>query len=461
MKRRAARNAVPCCASGRGPSTRPRVLGRSRVVHRHKKIVMVNATYLCRAARGFLAPRTGILRKKAPNPDHPLDRACVEFAGWLLGAHAQADRAEFRSGVEVGSAANVPPTGEAGPIDGFDLPAGLDPPAGFEKWLVLGAAAHGIRPLLWQIFRRRYVSLPISAQLMRALEREVMTLAARDALERVELVRVLEALAVRGVRPVLMKGVSLAYSVYPVSVLRPRADCDLFISPADRAKVNETLVQLGYAALPNAARELSSYQMSYVRRTGTLALDVHWQVNNRQRAAQLMPWAQFALRALPIPALGPNAWGLSLPDQFIVCAFHRLAHDRAPDLYRGNAIAGSKRLIWLYDLYLLVQVMSVSERHALVRLATDMNMARICWAALEEVQRRFGMAPPLDLQAGLSHRHEGLSEDYPRRGGPRAVVDELWALPSLAKRVRLIAEWLFPPAAYIHATARWGYGGWH
>src|SRR5438477_888635 len=70
--------------------------------------------------------------------------------------------------------------------------------------------------------------------------------AAVEALRLADLRGVLDALAARGVVPLIVKGTALAYSIYAEPELRPRGDTDLLIDADDIDVVRETLAPMGF-----------------------------------------------------------------------------------------------------------------------------------------------------------------------------------------------------------------------
>src|SRR5262249_35556323 len=97
--------------------------------------------------------------------------------------------------------------------------------------------AHGVRragPGAWP------------ARLRPALDTGAGEYAALEYVQRLETRRLLAGLAGLGIRPILMKGAALAYTVYPEPALRPHADIDLLVAPADRERCTAGLAALGY-----------------------------------------------------------------------------------------------------------------------------------------------------------------------------------------------------------------------
>ncbi|MCP4304360.1 MAG: nucleotidyltransferase family protein, partial [bacterium] len=95
---------------------------------------------------------------------------------------------------------------------------------------VLGAAFHHrLHMLLYERLKATPATGRWPARLVEPLERASYQAAALDLVTEHELRRVLKHLDEGGIRPLLMKGVPLAYTLYPSAASRPRSDTDLLI----------------------------------------------------------------------------------------------------------------------------------------------------------------------------------------------------------------------------------------
>lgn len=80
--------------------------------------------------------------------------------------------------------------------------------------------------------------------------------------------------AVEGIPYVVMKGGQVRECVYPDPALRPASDIDILISPADRRRASQVLVDAGYAA---HVKQISiSHEATFSR--GAVDIDVHWNI---------------------------------------------------------------------------------------------------------------------------------------------------------------------------------------
>ncbi|MES1265472.1 MAG: nucleotidyltransferase family protein, partial [Variovorax sp.] len=140
------------------------------------------------------------------------------------------------------------------------------------------ATLHGVEPLLYA--QRRHADWP-AAVLSRLRERAVQR-AMWELRHQQVLTQTLSALNDHGIQPVLIKGTSLAYSLYADPALRTRGDTDLIIPIVAKQRVQEVLLRQGYQRHPSVSGEFISYQASYTLATidGHFhTLDVHWKIN--------------------------------------------------------------------------------------------------------------------------------------------------------------------------------------
>jgi hypothetical protein len=311
-------------------------------------------------------------------------------------------------------------------------------------WHALLALAqqHGVLPLLHRAARGScWLRLPEEAQ--RALLRASRLGLANAVVSEQHLAATLDLLAGHAIQPLLLKGAALAQTHYADSSLRPRCDADLLIPAAARARAHEVLLAAGYQRLNAVSGEHISQQSTYLKEDppGCLhAYDIHWRVSNRHLFAGVQSYDELAERSIPVPALGGHARALAPADALVLACVHRLAHH-----------ADELRLIWLYDIHLLVQGLEEREFAEFANCARARQILRVCRDGLGEAQRWFGTQhPSLDawLAAPLADA-EASARVLSQRGQLSWLRAEMGSLPTLQARVQLLREHLLPPADYM------------
>lgn len=270
---------------------------------------------------------------------------------------------------------------------------------------------------------------------------------------RAEIARVLQALADAGIKALLLKGGSLAYSHYDNPVLRPRGDTDLLVPRHSRCLAEEVLRGLGYVPSLQMAGEFISYQANWAcrDRLGVIHdLDVHWRVNNSQVLAKLLDYEELAARATDVPNLCANAHALAPVHALLFACMHLAGHAFAPLYMDGIAYPAGTRLIWLYDIHLLTSALSPTELEEFAALAVRKRMASICRDALVRSTDCFRTRIPEPILERLSPAgaHEP-SARYCRAGPARQMIEDFLALEGAGPRARLLGEMIFPSAAYM------------
>ncbi len=324
---------------------------------------------------------------------------------------------------------------------------------------VAHARYHGVLPLLHERLRRAsgWPAPVVTACAEAALAQTMWELRHRGVLT-----EVLAALEADGVVPLVFKGTSLAYTLYPEGELRTRGDTDLLLPPGAERRAFRVLERLGFERGLEVNGESLSYEASFVRVVpggGKHALDVHWRMNSAEVLADVVTYGELAREARPIPELGTTARGVSGVDALLVACVHRATHDENPYYQGGVAHRGGDRLVWLYDLHLLALALDEGEWSELVRRAETKGIGRVCLDGLERARHRFGTPLPgwaVERLARLGDR-EPLSR-YFAASGLRQQWLNFAAIPGLPKKARFLADAVLPSAAYMRG--RYPSGGW-
>ena len=314
---------------------------------------------------------------------------------------------------------------------------------------------HGVLPLLDAEFRRRNAAETWPREIRTACAAATRHRAMFELAYRIEIVRVLEALESAGAPPLLLKGAALAYSHYPSPPQRPRADTDLLIPHDRRNEVELALARLGYIRCAGVEGELISYQASWSRSDtfgATHHLDIHWRINNSQILARKLTYDELTARAAPLPALGPQARALAPVHALLFACIHRAGHTHAPLYVEGIAQPDGDRLIWIYDIHLLVARASAEDLDEFAALAAAKEIKAICGEALQRTWECF--ATPIPAQVINALNKPGPIEPsarYLSGGRARQMLGDLLALDRWSDRGSWLRELAFPSADYMRS----------
>ena len=304
----------------------------------------------------------------------------------------------------------------------------------FADW----AACEGIAGLLLWKCPDWAAARDLAPRLLDAARKRVALTAAEER----ELQRVLEASAVAGLSPVLLKGAALAHTVYPDPALRPRRDTDVIVREQDEPVMRLTLERMGYARELEASGRYVTAQFHYVREDHGIRFlwDVHLKISNVHAYANRLTYDE--LRSDAISLAGFNgALVPSIVHSLVIACIHRVAHHAEHD-----------EMLWLFDIHLLGESLSPADWDRLVALAETKQLSAVILRGLVRAQETFNTS----LRAASIQRLAAGATREPSPqlvGGRTRTVDvflsDIRSLPDWPARMRLVREHLFPPRAYM------------
>jgi hypothetical protein len=318
------------------------------------------------------------------------------------------------------------------------------------------AGTHGVDVLLQHALQQHPDAPSWPGELRQELKRRRYLFAAEEMLLAGELQRVLDAFAAAGIRPVLMKGMALAYSHYPEPGCRPRCDTDMLVAAEQMPEVRKLLQGLSYT-FPNAVSgELVSSQQTacrpFAKRLSSV-LDMHWKINNLPLLGDAFDYAAAKSKARTLPSLGANAYILAPAHALLLACLHRAGHLRETFVLHGKTVSQGDRLLWLYDIHLLLSTMTETETAEFAALAGKLKMRAVCRDAIGRTRQRFATTVPGDLSAALVMEDETEPSARYLSGGSRSrlanTLLDMALVPGFAGRLRLLREYLLPPEAYM------------
>ncbi|TVQ90840.1 MAG: hypothetical protein EA400_05665 [Chromatiaceae bacterium] len=333
-----------------------------------------------------------------------------------------------------------------------DQPRGPGPTA---RDLLAAAAHHGVTLLLYARLKPTASWQTWPEALRRALEQQAQTATTRDLLRTRELVATLATLTAAGITPLVMKGAALAHSLYPAPALRTRQDTDLLVRRDQAAPTARLLEARGYRSAQRLdALAHFNHQIEYHQRDGydiRHTIDLHWRISNTELFALAWTQTELAQRAVPVPALGPAVRALGFADALLLACAHRAHHAYEPAGEGEDRYAGD-RLIWLYDIHLLAQAMTTTDWECFTRLASAKRLQRICLDSFTLTRQALGTNFPGPVMAALTRTaHRAIPLEALQGNELQRLLATLRATRSWARRLGLIASYLFPPPAYILA----------
>lgn len=295
------------------------------------------------------------------------------------------------------------------------------------------ARTHGVHALLYSLLDSESV-LKKDQDLRNATFRQSAVYRLQDR----ELERICRKLYEAGVRSLLIKGAALCHQIYPSPELRPRVDTDIFIELSSLSGMKELLSSLGYESIVAHDGGLVSYQtgMKYTDECAlTHTIDIHWMLTNRHKYRDILGFESIYASAVPIsrfpfPVYAPNTiYALCL------ACIHLVGHH-----------SDAPRLIWLYDIHLLLDQMADEEIEQFIELTIGNGLEDITSQALGEVNRHFSAERIPNILTRLG-RHPGvaLQSESPRE----LLVSNLRSFPTLSDKVKYLYALAFPSIEYM------------
>ena len=243
---------------------------------------------------------------------------------------------------------------------------------------------------------------------------------------------------------VVLKGFSLAYQVYSEANLRPKSDVDILIKATDKEAVKQIFQELGYSNPRGWEPRAIIKQFSYKKTLGkgiNVFFDIHLKISNNKPLENILNYQEL-LKASDGVTL-PNINLINKPYALSHAVFHLLGHKAAND---------TVKLIWYYDIYLLVKTISGNERQELTILMYNTGLANLMAQTLKLTAQYF----PSDKLTLLLNELKRVPFDnsYNYLLGSTNGVKGLWltiqATDNLKEKIEVVKETIFPPPAEIY-----------
>lgn len=261
------------------------------------------------------------------------------------------------------------------------------------------ALVHGVAPLLAARLEATPAWLALDPGLRAYCLEQRRLNGLRAAALGADLAAILHATARAGIAVLPLKGAVLIEQFYAEPALRPMADIDLLVRPAQGEALHQVLRELGYGLAEETPRH-----RAYHRGEPSIAswdgehpdnprgVEVHMAVGERLRAisytitASLWAGARAGLCA-GAPCLLPATGDLL--HHLLIHAAHSMINRRL-------------RLVQLYDLALVAPLVSPTVWQTLVAGAVHARETRLLYAPLVLAERVFGALAPAPARAALA-----------------------------------------------------------
>ncbi len=189
----------------------------------------------------------------------------------------------------------------------------------------------------------------------------------------------------------LFKGPALAHTVYPNAAMRTYHDFDAFIHPADMARANQLLTQMGYVFYEEYRsntidRHRTGYNYTLEQQDSWLKVEIelHTAPHPSEIGALFDIEAMWA-KAQPITVLDQPALTMHPIDYLLYLCWH----------YRFHSFT---RLLWLYDLVVMLRSVGPElDWMALIQAARQQQLATTLYYCLSWCRDLFGVDIPREV----------------------------------------------------------------
>lgn len=197
--------------------------------------------------------------------------------------------------------------------------------------------------------------------------------------------------------------------------------------------------------------ELTTYQTQFSKQEVpgiSVVLDVHWRINNRQFFAATLDYPGVLKLSVPIPQLHSRARGLAPPHALFLACLHRAANRYGQHADDGHT--SRDRLIWLYDIHLLLNGMTFEEIDLFVKLCRAFQVRTVCLDAIEQARTSLNTALPHSIVSGLANTEASeLSAGYLTSSRLKVLYMDFKSLPRWRDKLQLLAEYSLPDSRYL------------
>jgi len=301
------------------------------------------------------------------------------------------------------------------------------------------AAYHGVDVLVCHLLKSRDEWSELPEQTRNELLERLRAAGVIEMLRSRDLMQLNQSLQQAGICALLLKGGALAYTHYPEPHLRSRVDTDIFIDAGDIKTIREAFLALDYEL---QGWIYKSHQFHCFRRDpgfGTVRYDVHWRSNNRSKYARIINYEEAKSDAIPIAEL-EGVLTLKPTFALLQACLHRSGSERHDP----------NRLIWLYDIHLLLSAMPGYELLEFAQRAVDDNVQAICCDAINSAVSCFATSVPEQMLKTLSTPSGAKSLNRRYADSQLALIaDDLRQLPDMTSKLDLMREYLMPPGDYL------------
>lgn len=242
---------------------------------------------------------------------------------------------------------------------------------------------------------------------------------------------------------VVLKGWALSYSVYPQSHHRPKTDIDVLINHKDKNAVKHLFEKEQYIN-PRGWEPTSIIDQFTLRKPLVKGIyasaDIHLELSDDKLIQHQFKWANIYNESLRNEILGANT--PSIPMMIIHAAIHLLNH-----YVHGDMI----KLIWLYDIKLLLHRATTNDTYRLKEHLINSGLAKPVSRVFENVALAFPSSKVTNICDLLKPLPSSPQFEYLLKDPSliKSYFRKLKHTSGIRNKVQVVIETLFPPKQEI------------
>ncbi|SHG14637.1 Uncharacterised nucleotidyltransferase [Marisediminitalea aggregata] len=243
---------------------------------------------------------------------------------------------------------------------------------------------------------------------------------------------------------IVLKGWALSYEIYSQPHHRPKTDIDIFIEANSKERVKAILQNLGFSNPrgwePEAIIKQFTMRKDIVRNV-YVSIDIHLEISDDKNIQRSLTWKLIYSGSKVNETINvrfPNRTTL------LTHAIFHLLHHRAG----GDFV----KLIWLYDINLLIQKMTDNESNSFIKLIEHLGFVVPVRFLLSDISSIF----PNKRSRLLLERMKELPQinNYDYLINPPSIfkhqLRKLQQAKGIREKITIIKETLFPPKEEIY-----------
>lgn len=260
-----------------------------------------------------------------------------------------------------------------------------------------------------------------------------------------------EALNTAGVQPVVTKGTSLAYSLYPNPAIRRRGDSDILVPDGDRDHVRDILRQCGFSPCEDDRPLQESWQID-VPPNFNHVIDMHWRVNASAAISKQVEAGRAGIETIDLPRLSPNSKGAAPLDNLILTSINRSLHVMMGYVLGDEKLFECDRLIWAVDMDLLCASFGEHEWDRLADHCTVTGASSVVLSGLAFARDSLDTPIPQEIFDRLADSpvHDDISSYVTSKSAFERFKLDLAASPTMTEKLRLIYFKAFPGSDVLY-----------